>query len=49
MDEIRFFILDSFPAEVDDRLEAQGFVILLPTISDQDRIRVRERDELEFY
>jgi hypothetical protein len=47
MDKIRGVLLHCFPAEIDDRFEAQGLVILLPTISDQDRIRIQERIELE--
>lgn len=47
MDEIRFFLLYRFPAEIHDRPEAQGLVVLLPTIPNQDGIRVRERNELE--
>lgn len=47
MDEIRFLLLHRFPAEVHDGFETQGFMILLPTMSDQDGVRVRERNELE--
>ena len=47
MNEFRVFLLHRFPAEIDDRLEAQALVMLLPTISDQDGVRIREGSELE--
>ena len=49
MDELRFSFCTVSQLKIDDRLEAQGLVILLPTISDQDRIRMGERNRLELW
>ena len=47
MNEIRFFLLHRLPTEIDDRTETESLVVLLPTISDQHGIRVREGNKLE--
>ena len=49
MDHARLFLEDRLPAEVDNALEAERLVVLLPTMSDEDRVRLGKRDELELW
>lgn len=39
---VLLLLLHHLPTEVDNILEAEGFVILLPSVTDQDGIRLRQ-------
>lgn len=45
----RLLLQDRLPAEVDDTLEAKRLVVLLPPMSDEDRVRLGKRDKLELW
>ena len=45
---IILLLLHHLPAKVYDRLQSEGFVILLPAMSDKDRVSVGQRCILEF-
>lgn len=47
MKHVVLLLLHHFPAEVYDRLESERLMILLPAVTDKDRIRLREWDELK--
>ena len=48
MEHIMFLLLNHLPAEVDDALEAEGLVVLLPSVADEDGVGLGEGFELEF-
>ena len=43
----RLLLKDCLPAEIDNALEPEGLVILLPSMSDEDGVRLRQGNELE--
>ena len=47
VDHVGLLLLHGLPAEVNNALEAEGLMVLLPTMSDEDRVRLRKWDELE--
>ncbi len=47
MYQVRFLLLDRLPAKVHNVLEAEEFVVLFPSISYQNRVRIGQRNELE--
>lgn len=48
MNEVRFLALDSVPTKVDDALQTKNFMILLPSMANQNGVGVGERNKLEF-
>ena len=44
----RLLLKDCLPAEIDNALKPEGLVILLPSMSDEDGVRLRQGNELEF-
>lgn len=47
VDHSRLLLLHGLPAKVDDALQPEGLVVLLPAVPDQNRVRLGERLELE--
>jgi hypothetical protein len=47
MDHVALLLLDHLPTKVDDGLEAKSFMVLFPSVTDQNRVGLWERDELE--
>ena len=43
----RLLLEDCLPAEIDNALKPEGLVILLPSMSDEDGVRLRQGNELE--
>ena len=46
---VLLFLLDHLPAEVDDRLQTEGFVILLPAMSNKNGVSIGKWPILELY
>ena len=42
-----FLLLDHLPAEVDNALQDESLVVLLPSVTDEDRVGLGKRLELE--
>ena len=49
VDHARLLLEDCRPARVDDALEPECGVVFLPPMPDENRVRLRERDELELW
>ena len=49
MKHVVLLLLNHLPAVVNETFQADGFVVLLPTISDQDGVRIWKRNELKLY
>ena len=47
MKHVVFLLQDHFPAVVNNRFEPECLMILFPAMTDENGIRLRERDKLE--
>lgn len=48
MNKIRFLLENGLPAKIDDRLQAEDFVVFLPAMTNKDGVRSGQRTHLKF-
>lgn len=48
MNKVRFLLENGLPAEINDRLQAEDFVVFFPAMTNKDGIRSRKWTHLKF-